>query len=193
MRMKKTVFPILVLLLVCLFTSALAEIWYVKTPNGRTVNIRDTRNQVVGQIPYGMALIPESDKCTEISAYVTYEGVEGYVKWNYLVREKPEPYRKTASAASTETADPKISGEGRYSVSVTGGVLQFQNKKKKASGTKYTEVKFDEPVSLVVTASIPKKKKIDYWLINGVKLQLKSKSFGIVGEDGDVVIEIVYK
>jgi len=44
-----------------------------------------------------------------------------------------------------------------------------------------------------VTASIPKKKKIDYWLINGVKLQLKSKSFGIVGEDGDVVIEIVYK
>lgn len=193
MRMKKTVFPILVLLLVCLCTSALAEIWYVKTPNGRTVNIRDTRNQVVGQIPYGMALIPESDKCTEISAYVTYEGVEGYVKWNYLVREKPEPYRKTASAASTETADPKISGEGRYSVSVTGGVLQFQNKKKKASGTKYTEVKFDEPVSLIVTASIPKKKKIDYWLINGVKLQLKSKSFGIVGEDGDVVIEIVYK
>ena len=72
-------------------------------------------------------------------------------------------------------------------------MLQFQNKKKKASGTKYTEVKFDEPVSLIVTASIPKKKKIDYWLINGVKLQLKSKSFGSVGEDGDVVIEIVYK
>ena len=193
MHMKKTLFPILMLLLVCLCTSALGEIWYVKTPNGKTVNIRDSHTQVVGQIPYGVALIPDADKCTEISAYVTYEGVGGYVKWNYLVSEKPEPYKKPASAKNTETDDPKIYGDGQYSVTVTGGVLQFQNKKKKASGSKYTEVKFDEPVSLVVTASIPKKKKIDYWLINVVKLQLNSKSFGIIGEDADIVIEIVYK
>ena len=54
-------------------------------------------------------------------------------------------------------------------------------------------MKFDDPVSLVVTASVPKKKKIDYWLINGAKLQLKDKTLRLIGEDGNIVIEIVYK
>ncbi|MBQ6563532.1 MAG: hypothetical protein K6A68_03210 [Clostridiales bacterium] len=190
--MKKWIFPVLVLLLVCLCVSALAEVWYVKTPNGKTVNMRDTSRKVVGHIPYGTALVPDSGKCTELVAYVTYNGVSGYVSWNYLVQDEPAPYKKSSSSKK-EAAVVEVYGEGQYSVSVTGGVLQFQNKKGKASGTKYSEVKFDDPVSLVVTATVPKKQKIDYWLINGVKLQLKSKTLALVGEDEDITIEIVYK
>ena len=153
--------------------------------------MRNEKREVIAHIPYGTALVPDSGKCTELVAYVTYNGIGGYVSWNYLVQNRPAPYRK--SSAQSETAEPESYGEGQYSVSVTGGVLQFQNKKGKATGTKYSEVKFDEPVSLVVSASVPKKMKVDYWLINGVKLQPGSKSFGIIGEDEDVVIEIVYK
>ena len=193
MRIKNTVFMILVLLLVCLSTSALATLWYVNTPNGKSVNIRDQYNAVIGQIPYGESVIPEGDKCTETVAFVEYRGVSGYVKWQYLSQEKPEARKKNASQQKVESGTTVTYGEGQHTISVTGGVLQFQNKKKKATGTKYTEVKFDEPVSLVVTASIPKKKKIDYWVINGAKLQLKSKSFGIIGEDEDITIKIVYK
>ena len=147
MRMKKAVLPILVLLLVCLCASALGDIWYVKTPNGKSVNIRDTSNNVIGQIPYGESVIPESDKCTETVAYVEYHGVSGYVKWNYLVREQPDPWKKSSKTTKiVESGETVIYGEGQHSVSITGGVLQFQNKKKKATGTKYSEVKFDDPV-----------------------------------------------
>ena len=193
MCIKKTVFPILVLLLVCLCTSALADIWYAKTPNGKSVNIRDENGIVIGQLPYGESIIPDGSKSTETAAYIEYGNAHGYVKWTFLTRDKPEPRKKGKTQSVTETGDKIIYGEGQYSVTVTGGVLQLPNKKWKGTGTKYTEVKFDEPVSLVVTASIPKKKKIDYWVINGVKIQLKSKSFGITPEEGDVTINIVYK
>ena len=193
MRIKKPVFIILMLLLVSVCVSAFAETQYVKTPNGKTVNMRDRDHKVIARIPYGTALTPIADECTDTVACVTYEGVKGYVDWKYLVTEKPAPYRKTAASEQEEPAEPAVYGEGQYSVSVSGGVLQFQNKKGKATGAKYSEVKFDEPVSLVVTASVPKKKKIDYWVINGVKLQSNKKSFGILLEEGDNVIEIVFK
>ena len=38
--MKKKALFILILLLVCMSTLALAETWYVKTPNGKTLNMR---------------------------------------------------------------------------------------------------------------------------------------------------------
>ena len=193
MRMKRTAFLVLVLLLVCVCASALA-VWYVKTPNGKSVNIRGTNNEVVGQIPYGESVIADSGKSTEISAFVEYRGVSGYVKWSYLVSERPEKFKKSSSEMKGEVSGSVIVyGEGQHSVSINGGVLQLQNKKKKATGAKYTEVKYDEPISLVATASIPKKKKIDYWVVNGAKLQLKSKSIGILAEDGDITVEVVFK
>ena len=191
--MKKTARMILALVLISLCASALAETWYVKTPNGKTVNMRDDRTgQVIGHIPYGTAVVPDDGESTELAAYVTYKGVSGYVRWKYLVRQKPAPYRKASNDQETEE-QPGTYGEGQYTISVSGGVLQFQNKKGKAAGTKYSEVKFDDPVSLTVTASVPRKMKIDYWVINGVKLQPGSKSIGIIGESEDIAIEIVYK
>ena len=199
MRRRKCVLAVLMLVLTCVFMTATAETWYVKTSNGKTVNIRDEKtNKVIGTVPYGTAVEPDDDLSTERSAYVTYKGVTGFVSWKFLVREKPEAYRKGSRSSSadkrTETAEtPKVYGEGAYSVSVTGGVLQFQNQKGKATGSQYTEIRFDEPVSLVVTASVPKGKKIDYWLVNGAKLQLSGKSLKLIGEDGNVTVTVVYR
>lgn len=78
--MKKTARMILALVLISLCASALAETWYVKTPNGKTVNMRDDRTgQVIGHIPYGTAVVSDDGESTELAAYVTYKGVSGYV------------------------------------------------------------------------------------------------------------------
>lgn len=191
--MKKAVLLILaaVMLFLCCAASA-ADAWYVKTPNGKTVNIRDEQTgEVIGHIPYGTAVYP-TEESTETVACVTYNGVTGYVSWKYLVQKKPAAYKKTSSSKKGGVEEEPY-GEGQYAVSVTGGVLQFPNKKGKAAGTKYLTVNFEEPVDLVVTASVPRGKKIAYWLVNGVKLKLTSKSLGITAEGQDVAVEIVFK
>ena len=180
-------------LILCLCATALADTWYVKTPNGKTVNMRDeTTNRIVGRIPYGTAVTPDDGKSTELSAYVTYNGASGFVSWKFLVKENPGEFKK-GSAAPKETEEPGSYGEGKYAISVTGGVLQFPNKRGNASGTKYSEVRFDEPTEVVVTATVPRRKRIDYWLINGVKVKMNTRKLTLVGEDQDIKVEIVLK
>ena len=72
-------------------------------------------------------------------------------------------------------------------------MLQFPNKKGKAAGKKYSEVRFDEPTELVVSATVPKGKKVDYWLINGVKIRPSGKTLTVIAEGQDLIVEIVYK
>ena len=79
-----------VLALCLLAVSALGDTWYVYTKNGKTLNLRsEYDNSVIGYIPFGTALVPDEEKSTETSAYVTYGGQSGYVRWNYLVRTRP--------------------------------------------------------------------------------------------------------
>ncbi len=182
----------LVLALISLCASASAITYYVKTPDGKTVNIRDEKtNEVIGHIPYGTMVEADSQKAAQNAAYVTYNGVSGYVNFKYLVDEKPPAFRKKAEAP--ETLEPVTYGEGTHTIAVTGGVLQMTNKKGKATGTKYSAVKFDDPVTVAVTASVPKGKKIDYWLVNGIKMKLGVKTFTLVEAESDVTIEIIYK
>ena len=197
--MKKTLFRLiaLALALVCLGTAAVAETWYVKTPNGKTVNLRDEKtNEVIGYIPYGTQLESDAKKDSQTAAYVTYNGKSGYVKYSFLVKEKPAAYKKKASAATkteSETLEPVTYGDGTHAITVTGGVVQMTNKKGKATGTKYNAVRFDDPVTVVVTASVPRGKKISYWVVNGIKMKLGVKTFTIVEAEEDVTVEIVYK
>jgi len=195
--MKKSLIRMLALTLalVSLCTGALAVTvtYYVKTPDGKTVNIRDEKtNEVIGHIPYGTAVEANSDKAGQNAAYVTYNGVSGYVNFRYLVSEKPAAFRKKAEA-TPEPLEPVTYGEGTHAITVTGGVLQMTNKKGKATGTKYSTVRFDDPVTVAVTASVPKGKKIDYWIVNGVKMKLGIKTFVLTEADADVAVEIVYK
>ena len=77
--------------------AALAETYYVYTENGKTLNLRSaTDNKVIANIPYGTELEPDEELSTESAAYVTYKGESGYVKWKYLVKEKPASRKKTA-------------------------------------------------------------------------------------------------
>ena len=48
-------------------------------------------------------------------------------------------------------------------------------------------------MTVAVTASVPKGKKIDYWIVNGVKMKLGIKTFVLTEADADVAVEIVYK
>ena len=184
----------MIVLILCLCTTALAETWYVKTPNGKTVNMRDeTTNRIAGRIPYGTALEPDDGKSTEKAAYVTYNNASGFVSWKYLVKEKPGEAGKSSGSAKNATEEPGSYGEGQHAISVTGGVIQFPNKRGKASGTKYSEVRFDEPTEVIVTATVLRKQRVDYWLINGVKVKPGGKKLTLVGENEDIKVEIVLK
>ena len=93
-------------LVICLASASLAETYYVYTENGKTLNLRSaTDNRVIANIPYGTALEPDDELSTESAAYVTYKDESGYVKWKYLVKEKPAP-RKKNSATPAPTAVP---------------------------------------------------------------------------------------
>ena len=82
-------------LLLAVSAAASADTFYVYTENGKTLNLRSaTNNSVIANIPYGTALEPDSELSTETAAYVTYKDKSGYVKWKYLVKEKPAPKKR---------------------------------------------------------------------------------------------------
>ncbi len=88
--------------------------------------------------------------------------------------------------------------------------IQLLTQKDNASGTKYTEFDFEDPyfnpviqetcpggaIDCYVTAVIPRKAKVDYWLINGVKYQFPENDitkFRILGLNEATTIEAVFK
>ena len=95
---------ILIALLLCLcICTALADTYYVKS--GTPLSLRDENtNEVQTTIPAGTALEPVGDKCTDLCAYVTYNGYSGLVLWNYLTRTPPD--RSAAPAPATEQTAP---------------------------------------------------------------------------------------
>ena len=183
----------MVLALMMLAPMAMAGTCYVKTPNGKTVNMRsEIDNSVVAQIPYGTKLTYDDDESTETAAYVTYKGKSGYVRWVYLSKTYPGAYHKPTA---TPLPEPMMNGEGEYSVNATGAVIQYPNKKGKAAGTKYDTVRFTEPIDIVITASVPKGKKLAGWKINGVYITFFStvKTFRLPEVTEDLTVEAVFK
>ncbi len=108
--MKKAVSFVLALalLLGCLSTAALAggiETWYVKTGNGRTLNVRDiTTGQVIGSLPYrGTCGVTEWHGQW---AYIVWGGIgDAKVMAKFLVREDPGPFKgNTEPTVFTDSA-----------------------------------------------------------------------------------------
>ncbi len=191
---KLLLYTVIVFLILSTALPALAGTCYVKTSNGKTVNLRsEVDNSVLAQIPYGTKLTFDDDKSTEVAAYVTYNGKKGYIRWGYLSNTAPEPYKKKASAKATEA--PTTYGEGLLSITATGAYIQFPNKKGKGSGSRYSEVRFDDPVDVVITASIPKGKKLAGWKINGVYMSFYSsvKTFRLPEVDDSITVEAVFR
>ena len=64
-----------------------------------------------------------------------------------------------------------------------------------SSDSRYSEVRFDDPVDVVITASIPKGKKLAGWKINGVYMSFYSsvKTFRLPEVDDSITVEAVFR
>ena len=114
--------------------AACAETFYVYTENGKTLNLRSaTDNKVIANIPYGTALEPDDALSTETAAYVTYKGESGYVKWKYLVREKPAARKKTASTPEPTAASAQAYSGAAVTPSYTTLFAGFQMNRRQAA------------------------------------------------------------
>lgn len=97
----------------------------------------------------------------------------------------------------------------RHTVKCINCHFQFLNDKRNAAGDKFTEFDFEEPyknpatkkqeegglIDFYIFADVPKKKEIDYWLINGVKYQFPNNvvKFRVEDLDEATVYEVVFK
>ena len=205
--MKRLIALLLMIMLLVPALAAQAETWYVYTKNGKTLNLRDEfTSKVIGNIPYGTALEPDSSKSTEKSAYVTYGGVSGYVKWEFLQKDRPKSRASaTATPRPVSGGVPYQAGSGSipdqgpdesagFEITALGAYIQYANRKNKAEGDKWETLHVTESDNIVITADIPRGKKIDYWVINGVRYDFQSmvKSIRLTKADCDFQFEVVY-
>ena len=197
--MKKRFLILISLMMVLAIASpALAGYCYVKTPNGKSVNLRSTTdNSVIAQITYGTRMWFDNSTLNSTSALVSFNDQMGYVNCAYLTLDKPDPYVKPTPVPAATTYSGEIIGvgEGEFSITATGAVLQFANKKGKGAGTKYNMISFNDPVDVVVTAVVPKGRKISGWRINGVLVRFYKtlKTFRLPEVSSDTTIEVVFK
>ena len=139
------------------------------------------------------------------------EEIEGFVFDHWEINGEPD-YESGASAVfvATDAAVIRAYYHERRVLRTVNCFFQLLTKNNNASGTKYTEFDFEDayysPVtknylpagtlSCYVTAVIPKKAQVDYWLINGVKYQFPESNvqkFRILDLNEATTIEVVFK
>lgn len=186
-----------------------AETWYVYTQNGKTLNLRDENTgKVIGHIPYGTALEPDSGRSTEIAAYVTYNGLSGYVKWSFLQREQPKSKvpQQTKAQQTPVSGTPYGDAAGNvpyqqqddtqgFEISAVNAYIQYANSNNKGAGSKWETIRIGPKDTVVVTADVPRGKKIDYWVINGVRYDFGKlvKTIRLTRADADFQFEAVFR
>ena len=139
------------------------------------------------------------------------EDVEGFVFDHWDINGEPEyGFGATASFVASESCVIQAYYHERKVLRTVNCYLQLLTDKHNASGSKYTEFDFEDtyynPVtksycpagtlSCYVTAVVPKKAQIDYWLINGVKYQFPENNivkFRILELNEATTIEPVFK
>ncbi len=96
--MKRTISLVLALMLIlgCLSVlgtaSAARERLWVKTPNGKTVNVRDSGGNLIGHLPYGTAVIMYDEE--DYWAICECPGFpEGWIMETFLVDYNPGKYQ----------------------------------------------------------------------------------------------------
>ena len=76
---------------------------YVKTPNGKALNVRSSMSSaddsnVIGSLRYGSKVITYGGKDGWL--LIDYGNAAGYIMAKYLVKEKPAPYDGSSSGSS---------------------------------------------------------------------------------------------
>ncbi len=199
--MKRICFLTLLLAVLIICTCALADTYYVFTPNGKTLNLRSpANNAVIGNIPYGTKLETDSNLSTETAAYVTWGGKSGYVKWQFLVKDPPPSKSgSTVKASPAKTTVKTVpgamlptDGDGDITIQAYGAYIEYTSKK---NSGQYSAVSFDSPVKVKVTASLPKGKTIDYWVIDGVRYDFNRVPtyFTLDNVTDSIIVEAVAK
>lgn len=96
--------------LVCLLALLLpacalgATSYYVKTANGKSLNLRSdcgTDADIIAQIPYGAAVEVFEFTESDYWAFVEYKGKRGYCMTRYLTRTKPSSSGSGSSGSSS--------------------------------------------------------------------------------------------
>ncbi len=114
--MKRSAALVLVLVLALgLFSAAAAQTMWVKTPNGKTVNVRaDQFGTVIGRLPYRATVdvIDEED----IWYIVNFNGTQGYIKEAFLSETDPGPFKGGSGSGSSSEPVFKDSALGSQTV-----------------------------------------------------------------------------
>ena len=139
------------------------------------------------------------------------EEIDGFVFDHWEINGEPD-YEAGASATFVTSSAATIRAyyHERKVLRTVNCYFQLLTKNNNASGAKYTEFDFEDayksPVtntycpagtlSCYVTAVIPKKAQVDYWLINGVKYEFTESTvnkFRILDLNEATTIEVVFK
>lgn len=185
---------------------AAAQTVWVYTKNGKTLNLRDEyTNKVIGHIPYGTQLETDPSKDAQTAAYVTYKGVSGYAKWEFLVNKKPPsksvtvakyatPAPVSAPAAQVYQGTPYTDANGEITVTTIGAYIQAADSSGRGIGERYGSVTLDGVQNLFITADVPSGNKISYWVINGVRYDFNEtvKTILLKNIDQSFTFEAVY-
>ena len=185
---------------------AAAQTVWVYTKNGKTLNLRDEyTNKVIGHIPYGTQLETDPSKDAQTAAYVTYKGVSGYAKWEFLVDKKPPAKSVTVAkyatpaptafpGASVYQGTPYTNENGEITVTSVCAYIQAADSSGRGIGEKYGSVTLDGAQNLFITADVPSGNKISYWVINGVRYDFNEtvKTILLKNIDQSFTFEVVY-
>lgn len=195
--MRRWLALLLCILLVLSACPALADTYYVVTEDGSPLSVRDeATNEVLTTIPYGIPLVPDPNKSTDICAYVTFAGQSGLVLWRYLSRTNPamlpdaqSPRQADPQPAPSATEAPSLP-EGSYQLTAVGALITPVNSKQ--AGVQEMVVTAQDNVN--ITAQIPKNAKVDYWVINGVRYDfLKTvRILRMTKFDASFTVEVVF-
>ena len=122
--MKKFVtLTIAVLLCLLAASAALAETYYVKTDDGKTVNVRwtdDTQHAVMAQLPYGTAVDVLATTKGGKWALVNYKGMtedgeyvdtDAYIMMRFLSKTYPGEYQRKSSGSSGSSSSSGSTGD----------------------------------------------------------------------------------
>ena len=194
--MKRVLALLLCALLFCLpLVPALADTYYVATEDGSPLSLRDeATNAVLTSIPYGVPVVPDPNKSTDICAYVSYAGHSGLVLWRYLSRTLPSMQPAAENSGPVSVSEPSPAApelpDGTYALTAVGALIKHVDTRE-AGVTSMNVTKED---NVTFTAQIPKNSKISYWVINGVRYDFikNVRILRMTKFDRSYTVEVVY-
>ena len=106
----------------------------------------------------------------------------------------PTPVPTPAPTPAPQEPAPDSLETGEHRVQVFGATVQFADANGKGYGDTYDFVSFDGETGVVIRAVVPKKQKLSYWIINGVRYDFSTtpKYMTVLHLTEDLTVEAVF-